>query len=619
MLCKIKYYCSRIIYVILNPGKGQTQRKGQDNMKKYRRLSFQVKLLGIFLGITCLFGAIYAAYYNISRTMIRKNMIAYSEIYVDSISSSITNMIQEIDRLSMTFLLQNDMIRDLGKGIPKELPEYGDYYRRIRYSIEQMLNIRIDMEGILIVDSFGRVIAGGPNASYSDGANISKEKWYQEFLESEKMFQIMPLRKTNAMEVFSIARKLRSYEEMKVNGIVCIDMKKRLLDEICNKTRLNQNSVLLFDRDKALFYVSGEKPDEREITEITKKLSPENGNFQVLGGRKALNISLNYSEYLDMYIVYVVPQNVLMSGLNDLNRIAVLLLFLGGSAGIGLAVGASRVMSRGVGKVMQGMQAIEAGNLDVEIEVESNDEIRTIAGGLNHMVKRIKILMEEKSQIEVKRKEAEMMMLQRQIRPHFLYNTLDGIRMKALLNQDHEAAEMIEKLSVLLRRTTDLKTEEVTVREELEYVNSYIDLQNLRFRYKFQLITDIPEEVSQLVIPKFSLQPLIENAVHHGLEKRKIDRQIRISSELTEEAVRIMVYDNGQGISLERLQEIRKTLEDPQMQESEHIGLNNINIRLKLHYGKEYGLTIDSEENAGTKLTLHLPRQSSGRIGGNDV
>lgn len=276
-------------------------------------------------------------------------------------------------------------------------------------------------------------------------------------------------------------------------------------------------------------------------------------------------------------------------------------------------------MSRGVGKVMQGMQAIEAGNLDVEIEVESNDEIRTIAGGLNHMVKRIKILMEEKSQIEVKRKEAEMMMLQRQIRPHFLYNTLDGIRMKALLNQDHEAAEMIEKLSVLLRRTTDLKTEEVTVREELEYVNSYIDLQNLRFRYKFQLITDISEEVSKLVIPKFSLQPLIENAVHHGLEKRKIDRQIRISSDLTEEAVRIIVYDNGQGISLERLQEIRKTLEDPQMQESEHIGLNNINIRLKLHYGKEYGLTIDSEENAGTKLTLHLPRQSSGRIGGNDV
>ena len=107
--------------------------------------------------------------------------------------------------------------------------------------------------------------------------------------------------------------------------------------------------------------------------------------------------------------------------------------------------------------------------------MDSNDEIRTIAAGLNHMAGRIKVLMEEKAQIEIKKKEAEIMMLQRQIRPHFLYNTLDGIRMKALLNQDHEAAEMIEKLSLLLRRTTDMKTEYVKVREELEYVTCYIE------------------------------------------------------------------------------------------------------------------------------------------------
>ena len=359
-----------------------------------------------------------------------------------------------------------------------------------------------------------------------------------------------------------------------------------------------------------MFYLSGTDPGSRVMEEIQHRLDRESGPFQVVLGGQAWNISMEHSDYLDMYVAYIVPQDVLLRDLNELSRIAVMLLVLGGGLAVALAVGSSKVMSRGVSRVMEGIEAIERGNLDVEIQVDSNDEIRTIAAGLNHMAGRIKVLMEEKAQIEIKKKEAEIMMLQRQIRPHFLYNTLDGIRMKALLNQDHEAAEMIEKLSLLLRRTTDMKTEYVKVREELEYVTCYMELQNLRFRYKFQLDVQIPEDVMDMIIPKFSLQPLIENAVHHGLEKRRMNRQIRISSQCTDQTVDITVEDNGKGISPLRLEEIRATLDQPDTLESEHIGLNNINTRLKLYYGKEYGLRIDSQEGIGTALSLHLPRAS---------
>ena len=582
-------------------------------MNRRRRLSFQMKLLFLLLGIIFLSGGVYATFYGISRQMLRKNMIAYSEVYVDSISSSITNMVREVDRLSMTFLLQDEMIHDLGKSITEDEPEYVEYYRNVRDSIERILNVRIDIEGILISDASGRVITGGPNVPYNQGESIAGEAWYQEFMASDRMYQVMPLHKTNAAQVFSIARKLRSYEEMKVNGVVRIDMKKRLLDEICDKTRLQNNSVALFDRERNLFYLSGKNPGDEAVEEIRRNLSREDGSFQVVCGGERLNISLKHSDYLDMYIVYIVPQSVLLSDLNDLSRIAVSLLVIGGGLGIILAVGSSRVMGRGVAQVMEGMQAIEQGDLDVEVHVDSNDEISTIAGGINHMVKRIRVLLEEKAQIEVKKKEAEMMMLQRQIRPHFLYNTLDGIRMKALLNEDREAAQMIEKLSLLLRRTTDMKTEYVSVREELEYVTYYIELQNLRFRYKFQLIVEIPDEVMELTIPKFSLQPLIENAVHHGLEKRMMNRQIRISADCGEDTVDIVVKDNGEGINEEKLEEIRRTLDNPDMLESEHIGLNNINVRLKLYYGREYGLLIDSEVGKGTTLSLHLPRKGKDR------
>ena len=575
-----------------------------------RHMSFQIKLLWLFLMSMMLSGIIFATFYGISKAMFRKSLVSYSEVYVDSISSSITKMVEEIDRLSMTFLLQNDMFYKLGQEIPEDSPEYVEYYQNVRHSLERVLNVRIDIEGILISDFSGKVITGGPNAAYRDGMNISHEKWYQEFMKSDEMFTVLPLHKTNATEVFSVIRKLRSYEDMKVNGIVRIDMKKRLLDEICSKTRMKQDTVMLFDKNRKMFYSFGNYPEKNVIKMLEETIYPGTGSFQIHPQGESLNVSQLYSPYLDMYIAYLVPQDVLMEDINFLGRIAVFLVLLGGGLGIVLAIGSARVMSRGVSRVMEGMRQAEAGNLDVEIRVEGNDEIGIIAEGLNHMVKQMKILLEEKAQIEIKKKEADMMMLQRQIRPHFLYNTLDGIRMKALLNQDMDTADMIEKLSLLLRRTTDIKTDYVTVQEELEYVGYYIELQNIRFRYKFQLLQDIPEHIKDLTIPKFSLQPLIENAVHHGLEKRRQNRQIWIEAREEKGVVFIVVKDNGQGINKERLEEIRQTLDQPDMRESEHIGLNNINIRLKLLYGKEYGLSIESEEGKGTTLTLRLPGQA---------
>lgn len=574
-------------------------------MNIHKRMSFQIKILWLFLMIMILSGAIFATFYGISKTMFRKSLVSYSEVYVDSISSAITNMVEEIDRLSMTFLLQNDMLYKLGQEIPEDSPEYMEYYQNVRQSLEQVLNVRIDIEGILISNVSGDVISGGPNAAYRDGMNISGEKWYQDFMESEQMFMVLPLHKTNATEVFSVLRKLRSYEQMKVNGIVRIDMKKRLLDEICSKTKMEQDTVMLFDKNKKLFYTFGNYPEENVIKTLEEMIYPDKGSFQI--HTQGLNVSWMYSPYLDIYISYLVPQDVLMKDLNFLGRIAVFLVFLGGVLGIGLAVGSARVMSQGVSRILKGMRQAEEGNLDVEVQAEGNDEIDMIAEGLNHMVKQMKILLEEKAQIEIKKREADMMMLQRQIRPHFLYNTLDGIRMKALLNQDMDTAEMIEKLSLLLRRTTDIKTDYVTLQEEMEYIGYYIELQNIRFRYKFQLLQNIPKTIKNMIIPKFSLQPLIENAVHHGLEKRRQNRQIWVEAREENNMIFILVKDNGQGITKERLKEIRETLNQSDMQETEHIGLNNINIRLKLLYGKEYGLSIDSEEERGTIITLRLP------------
>ena len=135
-------------------------------MREKQKMGFQKKLMLLLLGTILLSGSVFAAFYGISRQVLKKNMIAYSEVYVDSITSSITNMVREIDRLSMTFLLQEDMIRKLGEQIPEDSPRYVDYYNEVMASIERILNVRIDADGILIADSGGRVFTGGPNVPY---------------------------------------------------------------------------------------------------------------------------------------------------------------------------------------------------------------------------------------------------------------------------------------------------------------------------------------------------------------------------------------------------------------------------------------------------------------------
>ena len=146
-------------------------------MREKQKMGFQKKLMLLLLGTILLSGSVFAAFYGISRQVLKKNMIAYSEVYVDSITSSITNMVREIDRLSMTFLLQEDMIRKLGEQIPEDSPRYVDYYNEVMASIERILNVRIDADGILIADSGGRVFTGGPNVPYRQGVNISQEEW----------------------------------------------------------------------------------------------------------------------------------------------------------------------------------------------------------------------------------------------------------------------------------------------------------------------------------------------------------------------------------------------------------------------------------------------------------
>jgi two-component system sensor histidine kinase YesM len=249
-------------------------------------------------------------------------------------------------------------------------------------------------------------------------------------------------------------------------------------------------------------------------------------------------------------------------------------------------------------------------------KIDGNDEIGQLYDDLNIMVESINKLINEvylgeiqKEQLKLRQKEAEFKMLANQINPHFLYNTLETIRMKAFCNGDKEIADIVKKLGKIMRRNLEVSGKEVTLKSELELIEGYLQIQSMRFEgmvsYEMNIEDNIDTE-SYKILPLL-LQPVVENAFIHGLEEKRNKGTIIINIFIKEKLLIVKICDDGVGIKLERLQEINKKLDCFEENNGKSIGLMNVNQRIKMYYGGEYEMKIESEFGKGTIVTLFLP------------
>ncbi len=260
------------------------------------------------------------------------------------------------------------------------------------------------------------------------------------------------------------------------------------------------------------------------------------------------------------------------------------------------------------------MKKVEKGDFSVSINTNGKDEVAELGKSFVKMVKRLQTLIQEmyniqnsKHQAELKQKEAEMAALQAQINPHFLYNTLETIRMVALVNQDRKAATMIKLLSNLFRYNIKKGSNMVCVREELEHVKTYLQLQKLRFNDKFDVILEFDEEILDYKIVKLILQPIVENAIYHGIEPKEEKGILFIRGYQENKLIKFVVEDNGVGIEKEKLDKIQSHLLYTELDgEKRSIGLNNISDRIRLYFNIEEGVQIESKKGVGTKVILSM-------------
>lgn len=308
-----------------------------------------------------------------------------------------------------------------------------------------------------------------------------------------------------------------------------------------------------------------------------------------------------------------------VSGLITQSLFLIFILFL---LGLILYCLCSLSITRRLNRLINTMSTIcDDETLDVILETDSKDEIGILAQNFEKMLKRIKKLIFDVytsdlqvKDLEIKNKQAELLALQSQINPHFLFNTMQSLAINCYNNDDFETAEYINKFCLFLRDCLYWETKCVPLSEEIRVVENYLSIQKLRYQDSLCYTIEIPKEFYGLLIPKFTLQPIVENAIEHGLEKKncgKTPGQIQIKAVSSKEEVQIIVEDNGVGIPAERLNEINALLKDQSgKQTSESIGIFNTNERLKLFYGPDFGLHIESAENAGTRVTITITKIS---------
>lgn len=263
------------------------------------------------------------------------------------------------------------------------------------------------------------------------------------------------------------------------------------------------------------------------------------------------------------------------------------------------------------------MHRVAQGEYDEVERIEGNDEIGELYTELEQMMQDIRLLMSnvvdeqvQKEKLHTKQKEVEFKMLASQINPHFLYNTLETIRMKAVVNHQPEIVELVKMLAKTMRYNIQVTDRLVTLKEELQMVEYYLKIQEYRFgdRITSELTIDPDVDMKARILP-LTLQPFVENAFVHGLEEKACDARLVIHVYKKKDDIFIEIRDNGKGMDYYELGHLRKIMKDERGDDN-HIGVRNVNQRIRLLFGGEYGVEVDSEKNVGTKVVIHIPYQT---------
>lgn len=566
--------------------------------------------------IPLLFLLIFISYNNFSKT-IQRNYISYNSKIMKQLSWHIDVYFKQLENISL--MLYTDLIFSS--------PYKYQNYNRIIKNLQNMSLQRDETNSILFYipsDNELYIVNKALNRSFINVEEIENQKWYEEILNSEEQVVIQPShRQVNYPEeymlstdslVFSINRRIMINN--KLYGILSLnyntDFLKRFLVDVLND---KDDHIRLINEGFLSICSTGGRGYQHidsSLLKIVREKSEMNGSlfFEDPVTQETYLLIYDKLDYRNLMIVQITPVKTLKrqaTATMNFNLVVSLIT-------VGLIVAIVTLISNSVTKpllfLQDRMEKAGNGNFDVRMLTKERDEIGVISHSFNNMIDQFKKLINEKYKMKLKFREAQLMALQAQINPHFLYNTLQTIGSVALDKNCEEVELMTTALSAMFRYSIRASNDSVTLGDEVENLRNYLFIQKIRFEEKLTYDISVPEQFNYIIVPRLLLQPIVENSVIHGIEPLKDNGHVSVTCHKENGNLIIEITDNGIGITVTQLDVLKKVFDgfnDEEVLLKNNIGILNIYQRCLLKYGQSFKINIDSEINKGTSFVIFIP------------
>lgn len=536
------------------------------------------------------------------------------------LGSSLRESMTVLDNVAR-LLCNNDEVRKLAARKYKNKTQFYKDYRAVNGIFQGYMNLyEQDISGIKLylnnptIDTYD--LERISNLSYFKDS-VRYQSWFKATIKNkDKGYWYFSQMNVNKGQTIQISRVVPD-DQGNVKGIVTI-----LLQYDKTTTALNDrdDNIAIFYNN---FYVISENFSLDDYPFLKEKIQ------KIHKSRVSKRISYGVEEYLVAYekiqmdespnyysVVSVQNYQDIMTGVNRISFKAFIPEIIGVMLSAVLIFAFAASYSNRMYQFRVQMHRVAQGEYDKVEPIEGYDEIGELYTELEQMMKDIRLLMSnvvdeqvQKEKLHTRQKEVEFKMLASQINPHFLYNTLETIRMKAVVNHQPEIVELVKMLAKTMRYNIQVTDRLVRLKEELLMVEYYLKIQEYRFgdRIKSELVIDPEVDVRAYILP-LTIQPFVENAFVHGLEQKEHDGKLTIHVYRKEDEIYIEIKDNGCGMDYYELGALRKNMRDENGDDT-HIGVRNVSQRIHILYGSEYGVEVYSTKNIGTKVVIHIPFQ----------
>lgn len=567
---------------------------------KFNSLFFKNLLLLLFLILIPLAGTTILAYYAYG-SMQKNDLRAYHEKITADAYSDIERILKEA-RTELTYIGFNSNV---------ELFMYDtEEIKQLNYrlsTIEELIRLPVisrDYIRNIFIYSYksDKVIS---NQGISEYENFLQKDCIDTYLSSDKDFKEVLV--TTGTEYGYAEKQLSVFQEVKygsvLGGISVMNLdiealKKEIYVPEHEKLYLISGDTILYSNDTEWV---GKKT--LEVAGLEQRVV--NGTY--LGSE--YSISSKASPLYPLEVITYLSVDGYQNQLSTVKNFMIIFLLVMGAITLGVSAFISIRIFQPIGAIVSSIQQNRNVLMGEGELFREKDELEYILRSIQKTANLKKDVDEELSQRVRLLKKAQAVALQSQINPHFLNNTLDTINWMAigLLGGKNEISEMTGALSKMLRMSLENTDTIIPMSQEIEHCMYYLEIQNKRYEDKFKAVWQIPEEIYRYKTIRVILQPIVENAIYHGIKHLTNQGMITISGRIEGEIVEITVRDNGLGMSREELERLREQMKSQVIKESRHIGINNVNQRIKLYFGDEYGVFIESEEGVGTEVTIRFP------------